>query len=215
VNSLPLIILGAGGHAAVVADALLASGRQVLGFTEADSAKHGRLLCNLPVLGGDEVLSGYAPAAVALANGIGGVRTDATRSAVQARLQSRGWRFASVRHPSCIVSAFAQIGEGSQLLAGCVVQAGARIGAGAIVNTAAVIEHDTVLEEFVHVAPGALLCGGVTVGACSHVGAGAIVRQGLHLGPRTMVAAGAVVIADFQGEGTLLGLPARSIGQQP
>ena len=32
--TLPVIIIGAGGHAAVVADALLASGHEVLGCTE-------------------------------------------------------------------------------------------------------------------------------------------------------------------------------------
>jgi acetyltransferase-like isoleucine patch superfamily enzyme len=95
------------------------------------------------------------------------------------------------------------------MLAGCIVQAGARLGVGSIINTAAVVEHDSTLEEYVHVAPRAVLCGNTHVGCNSHIGAGAIVRQGLILGSNTLVGAGAVVVKDFEGQGTLIGVPAR------
>ena len=62
-----------------------------------------------------------------------------------------------------------------------------------------------------HVAPRALLCGDVTVGARSHIGAGAVVRQGLRLGADTVVGAGAMVVKDFPGGGTLVGVPARRL----
>lgn len=212
-SKLPIIIVGAGGHAAVVADALLASGETVLGFTDSDPVKHGGTLCGLPVLGADDdVLRGRDVDHLLLANGIGGVRTDGVRRKVQRRLEALGWRFASVRHPRSVVSAHATLAPGTQVLAGAIVQAGAGLGEGCIANTAAVIEHDTLLGEFVHVAPGAVVCGEVRIGEHSHVGAGAIVRQSLSLGPRTLVAAGAVVVSDFQGDGTLIGLPARSTG---
>lgn len=210
-SGLPIIIIGSGGHAAVVADALLASGRQVLGFTDNDASRQGVRLCGLSVLGGDSVLARHAIANVELANGIGGAGKPGgagLRSRVQHGLEAKGWRFTSVRHPSAVVSPFAQIGAGSQLLATSVVQAGAVVADGCIVNTAAVIEHDARVDAFVHVACGAVLCGNVTVGANSHIGAGAVIRQGVQLGEHTVVGAGAVVLNDFSGGGTLLGVPA-------
>jgi len=39
--SLPVIIVGSGGHAAVVADALLAADVRVLGFVDTDPARIG------------------------------------------------------------------------------------------------------------------------------------------------------------------------------
>ena len=210
-NDLPVIIVGSGGHAAVVADALLAAGRQVLCFTDSDASRHGARLCGLLVLGGDDVLARYASADVEVANGIGGAGKPGTaglRGRVQQALQSQGWRFASVQHPSAVVSPFAQIGAGAQLLATSVVQAGAVVAEGCIVNTAAVVEHDTQLGAFVHLACGAVLCGNVTVGAHSFIGAGAVVRQGVQLGALTVVGAGAVVLKNFPGCGTLLGVPA-------
>jgi sugar O-acyltransferase (sialic acid O-acetyltransferase NeuD family) len=207
----PVLIVGAGGHAKVLADALLASGRQVLGFVES-SAKDGHqaeVLPGLLVLGTDEVLLSYAPAEVELVNGLGGIDCGGLRRRVQAKLEADGWYFSGVCHPAAQVSPFAFVSAGVQLLACCIVQAGARLGVGSIINTAAVVEHDSTLEEYVHVAPRAVLCGNTYVGCNSHIGAGAIVRQGLILGANTLVGAGAVVVKDFDGQGTLIGVPAR------
>lgn len=209
--SLPLLIIGAGGHAAVVADALLTCGERVLGFTDADVGRWGTRLCGLPILGDDQILQTHLPHEVLLANGIGGVRGGGPRQRVQQGLEARGWHFASVRHPTAIVSARASIGVGAQMLAGCVVQVGAHIGKGCIVNTATVIEHDCKLGDYVHTAPGAIICGDVTIGARSHVGAGAVVCQGLGLGEDTVVGAGAVVVRNFAGGGLLVGVPARPV----
>lgn len=203
-----VIVVGAGGHALVVADALLLGGVKVLGFTDQDPGLAGTRRLGLPVLGGDDVLERHLPSEVQLANGIGGARPAPLRRQVQRRLEAAGWTFVSVRHPSAVVSPFAEVAAGAQLLAGSVVQAQAKVGEGAIVNTGAIVEHDVVVGCFAHVAPGAVLCGDVILGEESHVGAGSVVRQGTRLGPRTLVAAGAAVIADFKGEGWLAGVPA-------
>jgi sugar O-acyltransferase (sialic acid O-acetyltransferase NeuD family) len=208
----PVIIIGAGGHAAVVADALMACGIEILGFTDIDPARRGGHHLGLPVLGDDKhVLAGYRQDDIVLANGIGGIASTDLRQNVQSGLQQAGWRFMTVQHPSAIVSPKALIGPGVQMLAGSIVQVGARIGEGSIVNTGAVIEHDCEVGSFVHTAPRALLCGDVKVGSGSHVGAGAVVKQGLRLGPCTLVGAGAVVVKDFDGHGVLAGTPARPV----
>ena len=192
-----IIVIGSGGHAAVVADALLASGTRVLGFTDADAARQGSVLCGCSVLGDDTVLDAHSPATLRLANGIGGTRGEGLRRVVQRRLEACGWQFVQVRHPAAVVSPFARV-----------AQAGAVIGEGCIVNTAAVVEHDVVLGEFVHVACNATLCGNVRVGANSHIGAAAVLRQGVQLGEASVVGAGAVVVRDFEGGATLVGAPA-------
>lgn len=207
----PVIIVGAGGHGAVVADALLCAGVQVLGFTDADPRRKGELVCGLPVLGDDRLVLGrFSKSAVRLVNGIGGVRGESLRRDVQRFLEAQGWRFADVRHPTATVSRFAALAEGVQLLAGCVVQANAKVARGCIVNTAAVVEHDVCLGEYVHVAPRAVVCGAVRVGAGSYVGAGAVLRQGVRLDEGTIVGAGAVLIRNAGG-GVWTGVPARPL----
>lgn len=209
--SLPVIVIGAGGHGAVIADAALAAGLHVVGYTDNDSASHGRDVCGRPVLGDDSALAAYESDAVLLLNGIGGVGAvgDTLRRNVQQRLTAHGWRFTGVRHPSAIVSPFALMDATAQLLAGSIVQAGARIGEGCIVNTGAIVEHDACVGSWTHVAPRALVCGAVNVGNDSHVGAGAVVRQGVRLGAATIVGAGAVVVDHSTGHCVLVGVPAR------
>lgn len=212
--NLPVIVVGAGGHATVVADALLAVGRNVLGYTDPDSARHGQTLCGLPVLGADAALQLHGTDTVRLANGIGGAGQSGTRGArarVQRQLEAAGWQFVGVQHPSAVVSPFAQVDGGAQLLARCVVQPGAVVAEGCIVNTAAVLEHDCELGAYVHVACGAVLCGNVSVGADSHVGAGATLKEGVVLGARCVVGAGAVVVQSFPADSLLMGVPARDI----
>jgi sugar O-acyltransferase (sialic acid O-acetyltransferase NeuD family) len=208
------VIIGAGGHARVLADALCAGGASLLGFTDPDASLHGRVFCGAPVLGDDGELSRWTPAAVTLVNGLGGIGAQAAgfRARLQSALEGGGWRFAGVRHPSAIVSRFATLADDVQVLAQGVVQAGAHIARGCILNTGCIVEHDVQVEEFSHVAPRALLCGDVRIGAGTHVGAGAVVRQGIVLGPRTVVGAGAVVVKAFAGDGLLVGVPATHRG---
>lgn len=219
-STLPVIVVGAGGHALVVADALLAGGHQVLGFVDPDTTKAGTPMLGLPVFGSDAELHRFTPDAVVLANGIGGVGDggrnggDSLRAQVQRKLEAAGWHFTTVRHPAAIVSAHAQVGAGAQMLAGCVVQPGAQLGRGVIVNTRAVVEHDVCVGDFAHIAPGAVLCGNVVLGAGAHVGAGATVRQGVVLGAGVVVGIGAAVVADH-ATGVLVGVPARNRNQAP
>jgi len=209
----PVLIIGAGGHAKVVADALLASGREVLGFTSAEpnAVINSEVLPGLHMLGSDDVLRKFSPVEIDLVNGLGGVDCRGLRRQIQSRLESAGWFFSGVQHPTALISPFAKICDGVHLLAASVVQAGALIGAGSIINTAAVVEHDCVLGEFIHVAPHALICGNTQLGGDSHVGAGSTVVQGLILGPQTLIGAGAVVVKNFNGSGILMGVPARSV----
>lgn len=206
----PVIVVGAGGHGMVVADALLAEGRTVLGFVDARPESAILLLPGLALLGADDSLDpdgGYD-----LANGIGGTGAGANRDLrrrVQARLEALGFRFVGVRHPSAVVSPHAVIGEGVQLLARSVVQTGARIEAGVIVNSGVIIEHGCRVGAFTHCASGAILCGDVQVGEGSHIGAGAVIRQGVILEGGVVVGAGAVVLDKGFGEGPLIGVPAR------
>jgi sugar O-acyltransferase (sialic acid O-acetyltransferase NeuD family) len=210
-----IIIIGAGGHGAVLADALLAAGSDVRGFTDRDAMLHGTSALGIAVLGDDTSIGEPGRIGDALVNGVGAVGAPEQarrRQAVQEGLEAQGWRFVSVVHPAATVSRFADLAEGVQVLARAVVQPRARLGAGVIVNTGAIVEHDVHLGAWTHIAPGATVCGDVRLGSRCHVGAGAVVRQGIVLGDDVTIGAGAVVVHDFAGPGTLAGVPARDSG---
>jgi UDP-perosamine 4-acetyltransferase len=204
-----VLIIGAGGHGKVVADALLALGCEILGFADVDRQRWGERVLGKAVLGGDDVLDGRDPASVWLANGVGSTGSTDVRRDLYSRLRGRGYSFATIVHPRATVAGSASLGMGAQIMAGAVVQADARIGDNVIVNTGALIDHDCKIGAHTHIAPGCVLSGMTVVGDECHIGVGAVIRQGVTLGARTVVGAGAVVVADFDGRGTLAGIPAK------
>lgn len=206
-----VIVIGAGGHARVLIDALQAGGMRIDGLADASPGMHGRRVLEVPVLGDDSILERFAPDATVLVNGIGSTSSMAARRSVYERFSALGYRFLAVRHPSAVVSRHAVIGEGAQLMAGTVVQPGARIGDDTILNTRASVDHDCDIGAHCHIAPGATLSGSVTVGDATHIGVGACVTQGVRIGAGCLVAAGAAVTADVEGGLRVGGVPAREL----
>jgi sugar O-acyltransferase (sialic acid O-acetyltransferase NeuD family) len=213
--TLPVIVIGAGGHAGVIADALREVGTEVLGFTDPNLSLHGKLKLGLPILGGDEVLTSVSPKYVRLVNGLGfvsGSGRATVRARTQQQLAAKGWIFVHVIHPSALISSYATLSADVQVLAGAIVQAGAVVGVGTIINTAAIVEQDTIVGAWCHVATRATLCGQARVGDGCLIGAGAIVRQSVILANDTLIGAGAVVLSNSASGETLCGVPARPLG---
>lgn len=202
-TSKPLIIIGAGGHAKVVADAALAAGWTVAGLLDRD----GSGILGLAVLGGDARLDD--PAFVAAHCFVAAIGAQAARRRLSLRVLAAGGDLAVVVHPSAIVAPSAIIGAGSVVLAGAVVNPDARIGRFAIVNVCASVDHDNVLGDNVQVGPGARLTGNVSVGEDALIGAGAVVLPGVSIGAGAIVGAGAVVTRAVDAGATVMGNPAR------
>lgn len=207
----PAILVGAGGHALVLLDALLLIHAPVLGLVDADPSAAGRKLLGCVVLGDDEVLRAHAPGSIRLVNAIGSTSSMQLRKLVYERLQGTGHSFTGVLHPSAVVSRHASVAPAAQIMAGAVVQACASIGENTIVNTGATVDHDCSIGAHVHLAPGVTLSGDVQVGDETHVGAGATVIQGVRIGARCTVGAGAVVLSDVVDGTTVSGMPARGM----
>ena len=183
----PLIVFGAGGQGAVVAELAWACGRRVLGFAELDPDRVGA-----PMLGStiawqqDELLAmdSFPEGALALL----GVGYNAPRARLGELLQGR--LCGPLVHPAAFVSPSATLGPGTVVLPLAAVHTRARLGAGVIVNPGAVVEHDCDIHDFAHVAPNATLCGTVTVGTRTLIGAGSVVPPNLTVGADVLVKAG-------------------------
>lgn len=204
-----LLILGAGGHGKVVADAALETGNwdEVVFLDDAWPEKkvNGRW----PVAGNMQELRSWRDRCIDAVVAIGG---NQLRMQLQARLVTAGFNVVSVIHPAATVSRYATLGAGSVVFAGAVINVDATIGDGAIINTSATVDHDCVLGVGVHVSPGAHLGGGAKVGDYAWIGIGASVKHLASLGSNTVVGAGAVVLGDIPDGVTAIGMPARPVG---
>ena len=207
--TLPVIVLGGGGHAKVVIEALLRASVAMLGIVDNDPARIGEKLLGIPIIGDDSTVFLHPAHSVRLVNGLGSVGLSMRRQVLFQNLKGKGYTFHSVVHPSAIIASEVTLSEGAQIMAGVVIQPGTQIGQNTIVNTRASIDHDCRIGDHVHVAPGVTLSGGVTIGSGGHIGTGATVIQGISIGPNSLVAAGAVVVRDVEEGTTVRGVPAR------
>lgn len=204
-----MIILGAGGHAKVLIDALRLHSIELLGIADVDPGRKGQLLLGVPVLGGDEEVMKYPVEKIYLVNGVGSVHVNLKRQKLFEYFKNEGYQFASVVHPSAIIAGDVVLSEGVQIMACAVIQAGCHVGMNTVVNTGSIVDHDCHIGDHAHIAPGVTLSGGVRVGESAHVGTGATVIQGIQIGRNSLVAAGAVVIRDVPDGATVAGVPAK------
>jgi len=207
----PVIIVGGGGHGRVLADILRLQDTEVLGYTDPTPSGSGLELLGIRYLGDDGTIDGFSQDQIKLVNAIGSVGNTDKRRAVFNCFKEKGYSFATLVHPSAIVSSDTLQSEGLQVMAGAVVQAGTTIEANVLINTRATVDHDCRIGAHSHIASGAILSGGVTLGEGVHVGCGATIIQGIHVHGRTVIGAGALVLQSVRVECTVVGVPAKEV----
>jgi sugar O-acyltransferase (sialic acid O-acetyltransferase NeuD family) len=188
-------------------------GRRIVGLTTPDKDP-GTLVYGIQVLGNDDVLAEYAGKEIELVNGVGNVANPQRRADVYERGRAAGFSFATLVHPSAVVSREVAMEQGVQIFAGCVLQPGTRIAENSIVNTRTGVDHDCEIGRNVHLAPGVTVCGNVSVGDFSFIGAGATILQGIQIGRGAVVGAGALVRGNLPDRTMAFGVPARVIERE-
>jgi sugar O-acyltransferase (sialic acid O-acetyltransferase NeuD family) len=207
-----IVLLGASGHAKVVADAVRREGRwQLAGFLD-QNARPGQRHFGAPVLGTEADLPRLA-AELSLAGIFVAIGDNHTRSQAVQRIRSSCPQllFVSIVHPAATVAEGVLISEGSILMAGATVNADARIGAHCILNTNSSFDHDSTLADFASLAPGVTTGGNVQIGTCTAISLGASVIHGVKIGEHVVVGAGATVLADLPDHVVAYGTPAKVI----
>lgn len=185
-----IILVGYGGHARSVADCIERAGiYSIIGYTDTVCYE-----TNYTYLGTDEVLEQYRGKGIKNAFvAIGYMGKGNLREKLYNKLKKLDFILPSVVDPSAIISASAEINEGSFIGKGAIINAEARIGKMCMINTRALIEHECCIDDFSHIAVGAVLCGQVFIGCNSFIGANATIIQNIKLPECTFVPAGKVI----------------------
>lgn len=212
-SDLVCVILGGGGHAQVLIDSIQARGNVIIhGVLDANESCWAKGVLGVPILGDDRLLPEVVRRGVnCFAVGVGSVGDYRPRKRLFDLGVSYGLAPLTVIHPLAVCSKWAQVGGGSQLMAGSIVNAGAVLGLNVIVNTGAIVEHDCQISDHAHIATGARLASTVEVGTGAHVGAGATVKQRIAIGEGAIVGAGAVVVEHVPAFTVAAGVPARRL----
>ena len=200
-----VIIIGAGGHAKVIADIIEKSGDEVVGFLD-DNKEIGTTIINEYKVIGD--LNNRFTMAVTKENleFIIAIGDNKKREEIS---HSPNLKFYTAIHPSAQIGLDVRIEEGKVIMANSCINSSAKIGKHCIINTGAIIEHDNIIEDYVHISPNATLGGTVKIGESTHVGIGSIVKNNITICKNCTIGAGAVVVKNIIEEGTYVGVPAR------
>jgi sugar O-acyltransferase (sialic acid O-acetyltransferase NeuD family) len=167
------ILLGAGGHAKALADAITVNGGSIKAYVDPKTsdwldARHETKEENVEPSDGSVVIG---------LGGLSPIKLQARLSMLD-RFLERGFSAEPIIHPSAYVSPQATLEPGTVILGNAIIQPDARIERGAIVNTSATIEHDSTVGAGAHIAPGAIVLGDCQIGKCGFIGAGTVILQG-------------------------------------
>lgn len=202
-----VVIMGAGGHAKVIADIIQKRGDKVYGFLD-DKLEQNAVILNSPnfkVIGKIEKckeIQKYNPNfKFIIAIGNNTIRKQFSEEYIL--------NYYTAIHPTATIGIGVEIGKGSVIMAKACINPGAVIGKHTIVNTGAIIEHDNFIEDYCSIAPNATLGGTVKIGELSHIGIGSTVKNNVTICSKCIIGAGAVVVKNIEKEGTYIGIPAK------
>jgi sugar O-acyltransferase (sialic acid O-acetyltransferase NeuD family) len=169
-----LLILGAGGHGRVVAEAAELQGLWK-NIVFLDDREDTETVLNHRIIGKLEEFERFAHqyqyAIVAIGD-------NEKRLELIEKLIKSGYEIPVIIHPKSWVSNYSLIGEGSVILAGAVVNTNTTLGKGCIININSCIDHDCTVEDGVHVCSGTVVRSLCRIGKLSYIGAGSCVKSG-------------------------------------
>ena len=188
-----LYILGAGGHASVVYELLLAQAMTVSGFIADECLSDVIAKSGIPLISESIFLQSQNADKASLVNGIGIQPHNLNRWQLSLNFENAGFDFQTITHPFSYISPSRHFGRGVQLFAGAVVQGNVHIGPHSIVNSSASIDHDVTIGENCHIAPGVTICGNVQIGNHVFIGAGSVIANNIQIADYSFIKAGSIV----------------------
>ena len=206
-----LVVVGAGGHGSVCADAAQRLGLFQSIVFSGNGKDRGTSVGLWKVEFHDEDLSSLDSAAYQFILGVGQISTGRNRQALFERIQETGVEAATIIAGNASVVNNTAIGPGSLVGFLSIVNIGATVGTNVIVNSRALVEHDAIIGDHVHLSTGSIVNGGAQIGDRCLIGSSAVVLQGVAICEDVVVGAGAVVARNITSPGTYVGVPARKI----
>ncbi|ADZ85264.1 acetyltransferase [Cellulosilyticum lentocellum] len=207
-----VLLIGGGGHAKSVIDTLIHSNElEIVGIIDVKE-KVGEEISGIKVIGTDADLPSYYAKGIRYAFiSLGSIGIPNARIKLYHKLKKIGFSFPNIIDPTAILAENIQFGVGNFIGKGVIINTTTTIGDHCIINTGSIIEHDCNIENFIHLGPRSILCGGVQIGENSHIGASATILQYKKVGSNSIIGAGSLVNKDIPTYQTAYGIPCRII----
>lgn len=202
-----IYILGCGGMARETLDIYSVLGRfdEVAGFIEEDCQRVDSSIYGKPIMGASVIDTLPANSIF-----IGAMGSPKKKRWIE-EIESRGFDFDTLVHPSVIIGDLVNIGKGCIICPGVILTCNVGIGKQSIININAAINHDCTIGNFVTVGPGANIAGNVTIGDECWIGIGVTIVDRVAVGKGAYIGAGAVITEDIPENVLAVGVPAKPV----
>ncbi|OFX21251.1 MAG: hypothetical protein A2033_11095 [Bacteroidetes bacterium GWA2_31_9] len=149
-----IVIIGAGGHAKVICDAILAkSDFEIVGFVDSTIPVGTVIMNNFKVIIEQNELTNLKKHADFFIIGIG---NNKIREELYNKLKSF-LKPTSIIHPTAFIASNAIINSGTVCLANSIISANCTIGENTIINAGSIIDHESIIGNNVHISIGTLV----------------------------------------------------------
>lgn len=202
----PIILIGAGGHAASISDAILSSHRIIKGYI--DEVKSNETLMGYKVFKSIFEIDEYQNCEYCIAIGDNSLRERVLKKTID---QYKDAKFATIIHSTSYVSNQSILGDGTVVLGNSFVGPRCHIKNHCIINSSSSIDHDCYLDEFSSTGPGSVIGGTVSVGKKSIIAIGSSIKHSINIGDNSIIGANSY-LKDNVGDNVIYyGSPARFI----
>jgi len=205
-----MVIMGAGGHAKEVLEALVMNqlDEKIAVFDNITPenkwqfpAKHIQRLRN------DEELAAWFESNSLFIVGVGGIH--ARNTLWNYALDQGGKPYTLLASNASICQMETIIGEGTSVMQLAFVSASVSLGKNTLINTRANIHHDVKIGDYSEIAPSAVLLGNCQIGSDTFIGANATILPKIKIGTNCTIGAGAVVTRNVPDNTIVKGNPAK------
>ncbi|MDX1953664.1 MAG: NeuD/PglB/VioB family sugar acetyltransferase [Verrucomicrobiota bacterium] len=205
-----LWIIGAGGHAGEVIDAIHASNLPFLirGLYDDNPAFHNQPIHGYQCLGSVDQFIHSTPKHSFFFLAIG---NNTARQNLAIRLIAAEKKTLTVIHPAVIVSPSARVGSGTYVAPCSTIGSRAVVGEFALVNVHASIGHDSEIASFSQLCPGVRVSGYCKVGQGAFLGSNAVLAPGKSMGPWSRLSGCSLALNDIPEGRLASGIPATVI----
>lgn len=207
-----LALYGAGGLGREIMTDARDTGKwdEIIFIVDAQYLPEDRMLKGCCVYSFEEVEQNFSRDEVEVLIGVG---EPELRQKLFQKVKDAGFRLGCFVDSTVKLHDCTRLGEGVIMLRGCIVSSDVTIGNNSVVSYGAILGHNNTVGEHCYLAPGVKNGGFVTWGNMSFGGLGCTIRQGLEIGEHSVVGQGACVTKSVAPCVTVVGNPAKQLGQ--
>jgi len=211
-----IIIMGAGGFCVEVLWVIQEMNKtgqsnwNVVGILDDNPDLRGEKILDVEVLGTSDDAGSLLPEQCYFHCALG---KNKDRARLAEKLESKGFKPATLIHPTVVIAPNVSIGDGVFVGALSIIGPEAKIGDHVLMNTHVGIGHHSEIADYSQICPAVYVNGDCKVGKMAFIGSNATLQPGITVGASSSVGANSFVHRSVKPEHTVVGVPARIISR--